>query len=87
MARASADVGLMLIAYNLRRLINILGINLFRKALIVIVLQFPPFSRLILAKMNRIFALTATMDNPVKNIKYLFFTFIFGQKLAVQRGL
>ena len=31
--RASADVGLMMTAYNLRRIINILGIERFRKYL------------------------------------------------------
>ena len=33
MARASADVGFMLIAYNLRRLINIIGQNELKKYL------------------------------------------------------
>jgi hypothetical protein len=33
MKRASADVGLMFIAYNLRRLINIIGKNEFKKHL------------------------------------------------------
>jgi len=31
--RASADVGLMMTAYNLRRLINIIGLKRFRKYL------------------------------------------------------
>ncbi|MFV9646751.1 MAG: IS1182 family transposase [Desulfobacterales bacterium] len=40
MARASADVGFMLIAYNLRRLINIIGQNEFKKYLEQVVADF-----------------------------------------------
>jgi len=87
MARASADVGLMLTAYNLRRLINILGINEFLKALIASILSFLAFLRLIRAKISRIFTTPALMDFPVKTRKYLLFLPIFGEKLSVQRGL
>ena len=38
--RASADVGLMFIAYNIRRIINILGKNEFKKYLEVFILLF-----------------------------------------------
>jgi transposase len=40
MERASADVGLMFIAYNLRRIINILGQDLFKKYLKQLALLF-----------------------------------------------
>ena len=43
MDRASADVGLMFVAYNLRRLINILGFEIFKrylKMLFVLILTF-----------------------------------------------
>jgi transposase len=46
--RASADVGFMFIAYNLRRIINILGQDLFREYLRVLTLSFlsvPDFFR------------------------------------------
>ena len=39
-ARASADVGLMFTAYNLRRIINILGHEVFKKYLMMLVLLF-----------------------------------------------
>jgi len=39
-ARASADVGLMFTAYNLRRIINILGQEAFKKYLMMLVLLF-----------------------------------------------
>jgi transposase len=39
-ARASADVGLMFTAYNLRRIINILGHDVFKKYLMMLVLLF-----------------------------------------------
>ena len=86
-ARASADVGLMLIAYNLRRLINILGISAFRKALTIIALRFSVIFRAIGSKSGRIFAVRATLYYPVKINKYLFFTSIFEEKLELQRGL
>ncbi len=52
-ARASADVGLMLTAYNLRRLINILGINTLFKVLNIIILCFLMFFRALRAKIVR----------------------------------
>jgi len=39
-ARASADVGFMFIAYNLRRIINILGHDVFKKYLMMLLLSF-----------------------------------------------
>lgn len=39
-ARASADVGLMFTAYNLRRIINILGQDVFKKYLMILFLCF-----------------------------------------------
>jgi transposase len=66
MERASADVGLMLIAYNLRRLINILGMDAFHKMLIYCILQLSSFLRLIRAKIIQIFATPAPVDFPVK---------------------
>ena len=38
--RASADMGLMFIAYNLRRIINILGQDVFKKYLMMLILLF-----------------------------------------------
>ena len=40
MKRASSDVGLMMIAYNLSRLMNIINKNLFTKFLQEIVVSF-----------------------------------------------
>jgi transposase len=40
--RASADVGLMMVAYNLRRLINILGLNKFREYISQLTALFLP---------------------------------------------
>ena len=40
MARASADVGFMFTSYNLRTLINIIGMKAFRNYLIVFILHF-----------------------------------------------
>jgi hypothetical protein len=44
-ARASADVGLMCIAYNLRRIFNILGINVLREYLKQVLSDFQPAFR------------------------------------------
>jgi transposase len=52
-ARASADVGFMFTAYNLRRIINILGADMFKKYLKVLVLCFLKiFALLGLNKLN-----------------------------------
>ena len=40
MDRASADVGLMFVAYNLRRLINILNKDVFKKYLKILAILF-----------------------------------------------
>lgn len=45
--RASADVGLMFVAYNLRRLINIIDKDLFKKFLAELVLLFLPKTLLV----------------------------------------
>ena len=45
--RASADVGLMFVAYNLRRLINIIGKDLFKKFLAELVVLFLPLRTLL----------------------------------------
>ena len=44
--RASADIGFMMLAYNLRRLINIIGKDAFREYLNVICSLFTPFYNL-----------------------------------------
>ena len=38
--RASADVGFMFLAYNLRRIINILGLDVLKKYLKLVILRF-----------------------------------------------
>jgi transposase len=86
-ARASADVGLMLTAYNLRRLINILGIKRLFKILNIIVLRFTEFFSTFQRKISVYLAVRATLDCAVKNVKYLVFTTIFGKNLAGQTGL
>ena len=81
MARASADVGFMFIAYNLRRLINILGKEALRKCLTFIALCREAFFRVFRCKFAKIFVLTSPVDIHTKNIKYLLNTFIFGNIL------
>jgi transposase len=51
--RASADAGLMFVAYNLRRLINILGINLLTEYLMVLVLLSFHFFTQLRLKLSR----------------------------------
>jgi transposase len=87
MARASADVGLIFIAYNLRRLINILGKDVFSKYLKACFLLATSFSRAIKANLYKIFVLVPPVDIHMKNIKYLLNTFIFGNKLRIPVGL
>ena len=48
--RASADVGLMFTAYNLRRIINILGHEMFKKYLMMLVFSFLDIFKLIWLK-------------------------------------
>ncbi len=79
MARASADVGLMLTAYNLKRLINILGIESFRNTLLINILRLLSFFGLIRTTISRIFTVTAIVDFPGKTDKNLLFTSIFGK--------
>ena len=45
--RASADVGFMFLAYNLRRIINILGHDVFKKYLKLLVLRFFMFLKIL----------------------------------------
>ena len=78
MARASADVGLMFIAYNLRRLINILGKDTFDKYLNACFLKLSGFFRTIWFRFYHIFTLVRHIDIHMKNIKYSPDTFIFG---------
>ena len=56
--RASADVGLMFVAYNLRRMMNILDKNIFKKFLKELVFLF--FGKLIDANENAL-----TMALPI----------------------
>lgn len=86
-ARASADVGLMLTAYNLRRLINILGMSELFRMLNINALWLLAFFRAFCTKLSRIFTVGASLGFPVKNIKYLLYSSIFGEKLEIQRGL
>lgn len=55
MARASADVGIITTVYNLRRLINILGQELFRKYLKVLVQNILTFVKLVRTKISNLF--------------------------------
>jgi transposase len=87
MARASADVGLIFIAYNLRRLINILGKEAFGKYLKACFLKLSAFFRDIRANLGKNTVLTTSVDIHTKNIKYLLNTFIFGNKLRIAPGL
>jgi hypothetical protein len=87
MARASADVGLIFIAYNLRRLINILGKEAFGKYLNACFLKLSVFFRAIRATLSKNNVLTSSVDIHTKNIKYLLNTFIFGNKLRIAPGL
>ena len=84
---ASADVGFMFIAYNLRRLINILGIKVLLNMLNIIVLHFSWFFSTIQAKLSHFLSVRAPLDSAVKINEYLFFTSIFEEKLEFQRGL
>jgi len=87
MTRASADVGLMFIAYNLRRIINILGLDAFRKYLKACFLKFSAFFRAIRGNLEKNYLLTTSAGIHTKNIKYLINTFIFGNKLKIPAGL
>jgi transposase len=87
MARASADVGLIFIAYNLRRLINILGKDVFGKYLKACFLKLSAIFRAIKVILYKIFVLIPPVDIHTKNIKYLLNTFIFGNKLKIPAGL
>ena len=87
MARASADVGLMFTAYNLRRLINILGKDTFGKYLNACFLKLSAFLRTIWFRFYDVFILARPIDIHMKNIKYSPDTFIFGNKLRIAAGL
>jgi len=87
MARANADVGFIFIAYNLRRLINILGKEVFRKYLNTNALSRMTFFKALKCILSKIFVLTPPVDIHTKNIKYLLNTFIFGNKLRIPAGL
>ena len=86
MASTSADVGFMFIAYNLRRLINILDIKILFNVQNIIVLHFFRFFRTIQAKLSQ-FLTVPPWIQLLKINKCLFFTFIFEDKLEFQRGL
>ena len=58
--RASADIGFIFIAYNLRRIMNIVGKNALKKYLEVLILSIPRIYRPIRFKLN-----------PFKAIKFL----------------
>ena len=61
---ASADVGLIFVAYNLRRLINIIGINQFKEYLKPIVLQ-------LFAKMGHQLSYSLlTFPKPILNMNF-----------------
>jgi transposase len=87
MARASADVGFIFIAYNLRRIINILGLDAFRKYLKACLLKSCAFFRAIRANLEKNYVLTTSAGIHTKNIKYLINTFIFGNNLGIPAGL
>ena len=87
MVRASADVGLIFIAYNLRRLINIIRKDVFSKYLKACFLKLSAIFRTIRVNLNKNNLLTTFSDIHTKNIKYLLNTFIFGNKLRIPAGL
>ena len=87
MARASADIGFMFIAYNMRRLINILGKDLFCKYLTICVLYLFGLLKAIRLIFFKFFSMTRTVGIHMKNIKYSANTFIFGNSLMAPEGL
>jgi hypothetical protein len=87
MARASVELGLIFIAYNLRRMINTLGKDLFSKYLKACLLKLSAFIRDTRVNLNKNNLLTTFLDIHTKNIKYLLNTFIFGNKLRSPAGL
>lgn len=66
--RASADVGLMFVAYNLRRLMNIIDKNSFQKFLKELVLLF--FTEIALLKTIRAFLKPDNLINRLLKINY-----------------
>jgi transposase len=68
MASASADIGLMLTAYNLRRLINIIGIKTLLKYLNIIALCFLVFFRHLEGQNSKIFMLLRVRGTHVLNL-------------------
>ena len=72
MKRASADVGLIMTVYNLRRIINILGINEFRKYLKVLVFFILTFVKLISSKIRH-FIFRFILPTFTKNYFFLSF--------------
>jgi len=81
MGRASADVGLMFIAYNLRRLINILGKEAFSKYLKACFLRLTGLFGAIKSRIHHILFKITLQNIHTKNINYSPDPFIFGNKL------
>jgi len=86
MKRASADVGLMFTAYNLRRIINILGKNVLKEYLRILVFHFVFVIGHIRAVLSRFWEAFF-----VRNINLVFFEhpanrLIFTRKLTINDG-
>lgn len=84
--RASADVGFMLIAYNLRRIMNILGQEVFKKylrMLVLLILQIFSVIRLKKLKYKRsIFFRKYSLVSFAPSLN----RFIFGENLIINEG-
>ena len=84
--RASADVGFMFIAYNLRRIINIIGLDEFKKYLRILVLHvFKIFSFIRLKKLNCNGLRFFLKIIPI-NFDAFLNRFIFDKNLAINGG-
>jgi len=84
--RASADVGFMFIAYNFRRLLNIIGKDAFRNYLTSIVLSFFAIFVLIKRKISHFMAIKKILNIYLKGIKNTLNYYIFGNILITNAG-
>ena len=86
LARASADVGLMVTAYNLRRLMNILCIDVFREAIIASTLQLSLLLWLIRAKPSGVSLCRPSWAFLLKTVNTFFFHLYLGNDCRLNGG-
>ena len=86
LARASADVGLMVTAYNLRRLMNILCIDVFREAIIASTLQLSLLLWLIRAKPSGVSLCRPSWAFLLKTVNTFFFHLYLGNDCPLNGG-